>query len=114
MPRRDEAYALDMLIAAQSVIRFAHGKSREEFLKDEILQNAIIRQTQIIGEAAWKASPAFREANPAVAWAKIIGMRHRLVHDYLNVDLEFVWAVVTAPAPELVEKLARIVPGDGE
>lgn len=113
MPRRDEAYALDMLIAAQTVVRFVDGKSREQFLSDEILQSALIRQIQIIGEAAWKSSPAFREANPAVAWAKIIGMRHRLVHDYLNVDLELVWAVATVHAPELIEGLGRILPSDG-
>lgn len=110
MPRRDEAYALDMLIAAQTAMRFVHGKSREQFLNDEVLQSALIRQIQIIGEAAWKASAQFREANSSVAWNKIIGMRHRLVHDYLNVDLELVWAVATSYAPELVDKLAQIVP----
>jgi uncharacterized protein with HEPN domain len=114
MPRRDEAYALDMLIAAQTAMRFIDGKSREQFLQDELLQSGLIRQIQVIGEAAWKSSATFRDANPQVAWAKIIGMRHRLVHDYLNVDLELVWAVATQHAPELVESLARILPGDGE
>ncbi len=68
MPRRDEAYALDMLIAAQTAMRFIEGKSREQFLQDELLQSALIRQIQIIGEAAWKSSPDFRNANPEVAW----------------------------------------------
>lgn len=114
MPRRDEAYALDMLIAAQTAIRFIEGKSKDQFLQDEVLQSALIRQIQIIGEAAWKSSPGFRDANPEVAWAKIIGMRHRLVHDYLNVDIELIWAVATQHAPELVVSLARILPGDAE
>lgn len=114
MPRRDEAYALDMLIAAKTAIRFVEGKSHEQFLQDELLQSALIRQIQIIGEAAWKLSAEFRDANPEVAWAKIIGMRHRLVHDYLNVDLELVWAVAIQHAPELVESLAKILPRDSE
>jgi uncharacterized protein with HEPN domain len=62
----------------------------------------------MVGEAASRVSPAFREQNGGVPWAAVIGMRHRIVHDYLDVDYDIVWDVVKQHLPRLAEQLRKL------
>jgi uncharacterized protein with HEPN domain len=64
----------------------------------------------VIGETARQVSRDFRVTHPEVPWENIIGMRHKVVHDYLGVDEDIVWEVVTADLPKLVESLEPLVP----
>ena len=75
---RDDAYLLDMLLAARKAQAFTRGVSWEQFQNDEILQNAVMRVVQIIGGAAGRVSPEYKQAHPDIPWRGIIGMRHRL------------------------------------
>jgi uncharacterized protein with HEPN domain len=77
---RDDAYFLDILIAARKVLRYTAGVSWEDFTGDNVLQDAVMRNLQIIGEAARKVSDESRAAHPGIPWTDIIGMRNRLVH----------------------------------
>ena len=70
----------------------------------------MIHLIQIIGEAERQVSPEFSERHPEVPWTEIIGMRHKVVHDYLGVDEDIVWQVVTGDLPKPVAALAPIVP----
>lgn len=78
--RRDEAYLLDILIAARRAISYLEESSREAFQKNEMLQDAVIRPLEIIGEAASRVSDEYRERHPEIPWHKMIGMRNRLIH----------------------------------
>ena len=82
---------LDMLIAARKVENFADGVTWEKFKTDELLQNAIMHQIQIIGEAARKVSQEYKLAHPQIPWQAIIGMRNRLVHEYFDIIPERVF-----------------------
>ena len=73
--RRDDAYLLDMLLAAQKAIQFTAGINREEFEDNEIIQNAVIRPLEIIGEASGKLSKGFRKAHKEISWGDMIGAR---------------------------------------
>ena len=84
---RDEALLLDMLIAARHVRDFASNLSQDGFASDILVQSAVQHQLQIIGEAASKVSEDLRKSHPEVPWTPIIGLRHRLVHDYPRIDL---------------------------
>jgi uncharacterized protein with HEPN domain len=84
--RRDEAYLLDILIAARRAMSYMEGSSREAFQENEMLQDAVIRPLEIIGEAAGRVSEAYREAHPEIHWHKMIGMRNRLIHEYFRVN----------------------------
>jgi uncharacterized protein with HEPN domain len=64
----------------------------------------------VFGEAARQVSREFTVTHPEVPWENIIGMRHKVVHDYLGVDEEIVWQVVTGDLPKLVESLEPLVP----
>ncbi len=107
---RDEAYLLDILLAARKIGVFTRGYDAEKFAADEVMQHAVMRLIQIIGEAARKVSPEFQEAHPEIPWTQIIGMRNRLVHEYFRVVTEIVWEVVARDLPALIPLLEPLVP----
>ena len=107
---RDNAYLLDMLLAARKVMQYAQGADFERFEQDEILQDAIMRRIQIIGEAARKVSEAFKEEHPEIPWYEISGMRNRLIHEYFRVIPEKVWEAVEKDIPDLIAALEPLVP----
>lgn len=109
---RDEAYLLDMLIHARRARSFSAGVTYERFASDQMLQDATCHVLQIIGEAAGKVSPEFRVAHAEIPWQRIIGLRHRLVHDYPRIELPKVWNVVENYIPPLIAALEPLVPPD--
>ncbi len=109
---RDDAYLLDMLLAARKAQSFMAGVTWGQFREDELLQNAIMHVLQIIGEAASRVSPDLKRSHPEIPWQAIVGMRHRLVHDYLRVDLDRVWEAVSKDVPMLIPLIQPLVPPD--
>jgi uncharacterized protein with HEPN domain len=107
---RDDAYLLDMLLAARKIQKYAQGYDFEKFAEDELLQDAVMRRIQIIGEAARKVSSEFKEAHSEIPWINIIGMRHRLVHDYSQIIPEKVWETVVEDIPVLISQIEPLVP----
>jgi uncharacterized protein with HEPN domain len=107
---RDDAHLLDMLIAARRALRFSEGLTPETLAASDLHQNAILHVLQTIGEAARKVSDPFKEQHPEILWAEIVGLRHRLVHDYRRIDLQKVWESVESSVPELIEQLERLIP----
>lgn len=107
---RDEAYLLDMLIGASKAREFLGGETLERFADDELRQSAVVRQLEIVGEAASKISDEFVAEHLEIAWAEITGMRHRLIHDYRHVDVERVWYTTTERVPELIALLEPLIP----
>ena len=94
----------------KKAISKTHHLSRNVYDADENLRFALIHLIQIIGEAGRRVSTAFSARHPEIPWADIIGMRHKVVHDYLGVDEDIVWQVVTEDLPALVAALEAIVP----
>jgi uncharacterized protein with HEPN domain len=89
----DSVYLGHMLDRAQKVIGKVRGKARAEFDADEELRLAFASLIQTIGEAARKVSDATRDSHTQIPWPQIMGMRHKLVHDYMDVDEDIVWKV---------------------
>jgi uncharacterized protein with HEPN domain len=109
---RDDAYLLDMLLAARKALEFTQGMSREQFLASEVVQQAVMRLIQVTGEAARQISPGFKEAHPDIPWTDIVGMRHRLVHEYFRINTAEVWLVVERDLPGLIPRLEPLVEPD--
>jgi uncharacterized protein with HEPN domain len=107
---RDSALLLDMLLAARKVRTFNAAATWGTFQADEMLQSATEYQLQIVGEAASKVSKEFQVAHPEVPWPKIVGLRHRLVHDYPRIELPKIWAIVENQIPPLIAALEPLVP----
>lgn len=102
---RDLSYLEHMLEAIGRIQRYVGRKRRAGFLGDALLQDAVIRNIEIVGEAAGRVSPEFAAQHAEIPWRDIVGMRHRLIHGYLKVNLETVWEVVERDLPALVPKL---------
>jgi len=106
----DSALLLDMLLAAEDARSFTASLDWPAFAASRLHQNAVIRSLEVIGEAAAKVSPSFRDAHPALPWREMIGMRHRLIHGYGEVQLDIVWDVIQQRLPQLIEALKRLIP----
>ena len=110
MSPRDLVYVGHMLDLARKAVSKTQGISRETYDADENLRLAVIHLIQTIGEAARQVSREFCNNHSDVRWADIIGIRHKVVHDYLGVDDDIVWQVVIEDLPKLVAALEPIVP----
>ena len=108
--RRDDAYLLDMLLAAQDAVEFASGLTFPQFERSRLHQNAILKAIEVVGEAAARISQEARQAHSEIPWPEIIGMRNRLVHAYFEVNLERVWETVRQDIPRLIPLIEPLVP----
>ena len=75
---------------------------------------ALVRAVEIIGEAASRVSQETRETIPGIPWREIVGMRNKVIHDYVNVDHDIVWDVATVDLPALLAELERVLPPEKE
>jgi len=107
---RDDAYLLDILVAARKVRAFTSGVTRERFDQDEVLQNAVLRMLEIIGEASRSISDERKDAHPGIPWRQIVGMRNKLIHHCFRVDADKVWDTVQNDIPALIEAVEPLVP----
>jgi uncharacterized protein with HEPN domain len=108
MSPRDLVYVGHMLDMARKAVSKTQSISRETYDADENLRLALIHLIQTVGEAARQVSREFCNNHPEIRWADIVGMRHKVVHDYLGVDEDIVWQVVTADLPKLVASLEAL------
>jgi uncharacterized protein with HEPN domain len=107
---RDLVKCEDMRIHAERARRFVEARSLDEFLSDEMLQAAVVRCIEVIGEAARLVSEGTRTRAPNIPWPLITGMRHVLAHNYGTVDLEKVYDVVATHLPPLLAELGMLIP----
>lgn len=107
--RSDKVRLIDMLEAAQRVVATLKDMPLEAFLTDVDKRDAVVYRLQIIGEAAYHISEAFKEAHPEVEWFKIQGLCHRIVHDYYQLDDATIHHIGQDYVPPLVEQLTRIL-----
>jgi uncharacterized protein with HEPN domain len=98
-----------MLDAAGDALRFACGKEISDLNREKQLTLALFKCIEIIGEAASRVSVVTRDTHPEIPWAKIIGMRNRLVHVYFDIDAGLVFETVRDELPPLIEKIEKIV-----
>jgi uncharacterized protein with HEPN domain len=105
MPKDDQLYFGHMLDAATKAVARAKHATREEYDRNEDLRIVLVHLIQTVGEAARRVSPEGREAHPEIPWHEIVGMRHKIVHDYMEVDEDVVWSVVRDDLPPLITKL---------
>lgn len=109
---RDDAYLLDILLAARQALEFTAGLEWEEFQADTMCQHATMRTLEIVGEAARKISDEIKAAHPEIPWNDMIGLRNRLIHEYFRIDVEKVWDTVQNDIPALIAAIEPLVPPD--
>lgn len=107
---RDPAYLWDMLDAARSIQDFISSVSFEQYMQNRMMQLAVERQLEIIGEAARRVSDGFKNKYPEIPWGRIIGLRNVLAHEYGDIQHERLWLVITDDLPKLIELLEPLIP----
>jgi uncharacterized protein with HEPN domain len=95
--------------AARETLVFMAGKTREDLANNRMLVLAVVKDLEIIGEAAGRISAECRARHPEIPWTDMIGMRNRLTHVYFSIDLDIVWDTVRNDLASLVEQLERVI-----
>lgn len=109
MSKRDNSALIqDMLESAMKIIKYTEGLSFDQFGADDKTVDAVIRNFEIIGEAANRIENDFKILNPQIEWTKMRGFRNRIVHDYFGIDLEIVWSIIQDDIEELVYQLKQL------
>lgn len=101
---------LDIFLAANRAMDFVAGQDKAAFESDARTRWAVYSQIVIIGEACRRISREFQMENPQIPWSEIIGMRHRLIHDYDDFDWDFVWDTVANDLPRLNSLIEPLIP----
>lgn len=94
-----------MLDHAVEAVELCRDRARADLDADRLLNLALVRLIEIVGEAANRVSEPTQAAHPQIPWREIIGMRNRIVHGYDEVDFDILWAVIREDLPALVDRL---------
>ncbi|HIE36290.1 MAG TPA: DUF86 domain-containing protein [Candidatus Omnitrophica bacterium] len=99
----------DILKSVQKIKRYTKDKSYREFIHDEILIDAVVRNLEVIGEAARHIPQNFRKKYSQVEWKKLVGLRDILIHEYFGIDYEVLWDIVKNKVPQLSKSIKVIL-----
>lgn len=108
MSREYRLFLEDMRAACEKTLRFSQGLTLAEFLADAKTHDAVMRNLEVIGEAAKHIPEEVRQQNPSVPWRKISGFRDVAAHEYFGIDTDVVWSLITHEVPALLEELKRL------
>ena len=101
MLRNEQMYLLDIVNACQKILRFTDKYTYESLMQDVRTYDAVVRNLEIIGEAAKHISDEIRNQITNIEWRKIAGMRDMLAHDYFGIDNDILWDVIQNKIPQL-------------
>ena len=109
MIKDDLAYIDHILDCIRKIREFSTGLTINDFKTNELVQDAIIRNIEIIGEASKKVSSDTKQTFYKIPWKEISGMRDKLIHDYMGIDAEVVWKTIKEDIPSLEKHITKIL-----
>lgn len=113
MSRDYKLYLDDMRMAAEKVMRYTEGVDLAHFVDDDKTYDAVVRNLEIIGEAAKHIPAEIQMRYPAVAWRSIAGLRDIVAHEYFGIDEDILWDIVVNQVPQLLGQVKRILEEEG-
>ncbi len=109
MQKDDNVYLHHILDAILRIESYLSGVSKEQFLENGLLQDGVVRQLEVIGEASRNLSDEFQESHPEVPWGEIVGLRNRIVHAYFKIDFKVAWDIARDDLPSLKKQVSRFL-----
>ncbi|MBS0606781.1 MAG: DUF86 domain-containing protein [Parachlamydiales bacterium] len=109
MENKDLARLKHMLDSAEAILSFAKGKRRASLDKNRLLLSAVLREFEIIGEAANRVTEKTKKRFPNLPWKELVGMRNRLIHAYFDVDHDIIWKTIREYLPSFQEQLEQAI-----
>ncbi len=103
----------DIRQAIDRIEQYIKNLSFDTFSEDRKSVDAVVRNLEIIGEAANRLPDELKEKYSEIEWHKVVGLRHRIVHEYFGIDLEIIWQILHKDLPELKQKLTQIISDEG-
>ncbi len=107
--RNDKLYLYDIAECCRKILEYSEGISNEEFQTNVMLQDAIVRNIEIVGEASKNLTSETRENNPQIAWRDIMRMRDKIVHHYFRLKLDVIWDTIKQDIPTLKPEIENIL-----
>jgi len=109
MKKDDTVYLRHIIDAFLQIERYTNGVTYKEFLINRLLQDAVIRQLEVMGEAARNLSVDLQNEYPAIPWRQMISLRNRMIHAYFNVNLQIIWEIIQGDIPNLKQDMMRVL-----
>ncbi|WP_290623844.1 MULTISPECIES: HepT-like ribonuclease domain-containing protein [unclassified Archaeoglobus] len=108
--RSPELFIQDMLEAIEKIERYTESvEDLNDFMEKDIVVDAVLRNLEIIGEAARNIPEEIREKYPEIPWNRVVGLRNVVIHGYFVVDLEIIWVIIREQLPELKNVLRKMM-----
>ena len=109
MKKDDSVYLRHIIDAFLQIERYTDGVTYEEFLSNSLLQDGVIRQLEVMGEAARNLSEDLRNEYPKIPWRQMISLRNRMIHAYFNVNLQIIWEIIQGDIPNLKQETKHVL-----
>ena len=109
MPREHKAFLKDIIISIEKIEKYTLKISFKDFRQNDLIQDAVVRNLEIIGEAVKKIPAEIKAQNPEVEWKKLAGLRDILIHDYFGIDDEIIWDIIINKLSELKTNILDLI-----
>ena len=109
MENKDSARLKHMLDSGRAILLFAKNRRRIDLDKDRLFMSGVLREFEVLGEAASKVSEKTKKQFPQLPWKELVGMRNRLIHAYFDVDHDIIWKTIRDYLPTFIEELEQII-----
>jgi uncharacterized protein with HEPN domain len=109
MKKDDSVYLRHIMDAFLQIEHYTDGITYEAFLSNRLVQDGVIRQLEVMGEAARNISDDLQIKNPAIPWRQMISLRNRIIHAYFNVNFQIIWEIIQVDIPEIKQEIKLIL-----
>jgi len=106
--RHDRLYLYDIIECCERASRYISGVSEKDYHSNPMLQDALVRNIEVVGEAVKNLSQEIRDAHPEIAWSQISRMRDKIAHHYFRINLDVVWKTATDDLPLMRSQISAI------
>lgn len=106
--REPKLYFQDIIDSIKKIEGYLEDRTYEKFVNDEMVLDAVIRNIEIIGEAAKNVPEETKNSHPEIPWGKIAGMRNKIIHEYFGIDIEILWQTLQEDLPKLKQQVEAI------